>query len=206
MPLQNSLVCWPGDPLFNIQQIPDQADEEKLNISTISMGLHTGTHIDAPLHCLHAGKSIEDMPLDATVGQARVIEINNVHVIEPEHLISERILPGQRILFKTCNSLHQWHARKFTREYCHISRQAADFLVKNRIRSVGIDYLSVGEIQDEGLETHRILLNGGVWIIEGLNLTSIQPGRYQLICLPLRIRGGDGAPARAIIKPLFKQT
>ena len=204
VPMQSSMVCWPGDPQFSIERKDYQMDEQKLSVSTISMGSHTGTHVDAPLHCLNTGSSIEEMPLDATVGLAHVIEIKDTEIIEPAHLADKHIRQGQRVLLKTQNSSRRWQTEKFTTRYSHISTQTALYLVKKGIRSIGIDYLSVGGSQSEGMETHRILLEGGVWIIEGLNLSMVRPGKFHFICLPLKIIGGDGAPARAILKTLFK--
>lgn len=172
------------------------------NLSAISMGSHTGTHMDAPLHFIRGGKGIDKMPLDATVGRARVIEIHDAESIKPEELAHHRIRRGERILFKTQNSLRGWKAKSFIEDFVFISKEAACFLRDRGVRVVGVDYLSVGGFKKDGIETHKTLLEAGIWIIEGLNLLGVKRGKYDLICLPLKLDEGDGAPARAILRPI----
>jgi arylformamidase len=154
--------------------------------------------MDAPLHFLPGGRSVDTVPLDATVGPARVIQIRNPHVIDLDDVRSHRIRTGERLLFKTRNSAHG-RADSLFEDYVAVSPEAARHLAARRIRVVGIDAPSIG--RQNGAETHRVLLAAGIWIIEGLDLRRVPAGRYDLICLPLRIVGGDGAPARAIIRP-----
>jgi arylformamidase len=158
--------------------------------------------MDAPLHFIRQGMGIDKMPLDTTVGRARVIEIQDTESIKPEELIHHRIRRGERILFKTRNSSRGWQTHTFIEDFVYISKEAAHFLAERKVRVVGVDYLSVGGFKRDGMETHRALLEGGVWIIEGLDLSSVKPGKYDLICLPLKIEQGDGAPARAILRPV----
>ncbi len=164
------------------------------------MGAHSGTHMDAPAHFLAAGKGIDQVPFPAIVGRARVIEIQDPQTIRPEELRSSRIRRGERLLLKTGNSARCWSTPSFVRDFISLSTEAANFLADRKVSTVGIDYLSVGAFQGDGAETHRILLGAGIWIIEGLNLSKVEPGDYDLVCLPLRIEGGDGSPARAILK------
>jgi arylformamidase len=142
------------------------------------------------------------MSPETTIGKVRVIEIKNSHSIKPEELIPHRIQKDERVLFKTNNSQRVWQTDEFTDDYVYISIEAARFLAELGIKMVGIDCLSVGGYRDDGAATHRILLENGIWIIEGLDLSPAEPGIYELICLPLKIYGGDGAPARAIIRPM----
>jgi len=201
IPLRDAMVHWPNDPPVSIKRIQDIEHGATANLSAISMGAHSGTHIDAPIHFLKQGQGIDNIPIDTLVGRARVIEIRDTESIKPEELVGHRIRGGERILFKTENSSHLWHKDKFVEDFVFISDAAADLLVDRGVRLIGIDYLSVGSFKHGGSYVHKTLLSGGIWIIEGLNLSNVTPGKYDLICLPLRIVGGDGAPARAILKP-----
>jgi arylformamidase len=199
--LRNGLVHWPGDPPFEIERIHDMAKGDSNNLSRVRMGAHSGTHIDAPLHFIAGGKSIDAMPFDVTIGRTRVIEINDAGSIKPGELRKHRIRQGERILFKTGNSGRVWQSDSFVEDFVSISKEAARFLVDRKILLVGVDYLSVGGFKRDGTEIHQILLKAGIWIIEGLDLSGVTPGRYDLICLPLKLDQGEGAPARAIIRP-----
>ncbi|MBI3277273.1 MAG: cyclase family protein [Chlamydiae bacterium] len=193
------MVHWPSDPKIQIKKIFSLTKGDAANVSLITMGSHTGTHMDAPSHFLKKGQSIDQMPLDATIGKARVIEIYDPVSVKPDELKKYRIRPGERILFKTINSSRLWKKNSFVKNFVYISKEAAQFLAQCKIKSVGVDYLSVGGYQKEGALTHQILLKAGIWIIEGLNLSRVQPGKYELICLPLKLVNGDGAPARAVL-------
>jgi arylformamidase len=202
VPLRDGMVHWPNDPPVIIKRIQDIEQGATANLSTISMGAHSGTHVDAPIHFIGQGKGIDHIPLDTLVGKARVIQIRDTESIKPEELASHRIRRGERILFRTRNSSEVWQKDEFVEDFVFISDAAADFLVNRGIRLVGIDYLSIGSFKHGGSYVHKTLLSGGIWIIEGLNLTNVTPGKYDLVCLPLKIVGGDGAPARAILKPV----
>ena len=197
--IKSGMVHWPSDPSVTIKRTKDMDHGGRCNVSHLSMGSHTGTHMDAPLHFLKEGKSLDQMPLDATVGEARIIEIKDPESIKPEELKQYKIRRGERILFKTKNSEHSWNSDEFDKDFVYISKEAARYLAKIRIQTVGVDYLSVGGFYKDGLETHQALLGAGIWIIEGLNLSKVKAGRYQLICLPLKILNSDGAPARAVV-------
>jgi arylformamidase len=157
--------------------------------------------MDAPVHFLKKGKGIDEMPFSAAVGPARVIEIRDRHSIKTEDLRRNRIRSGERVLFKTRNSSRCWKTGRFVKDFVYLSTEAAQELARIKVRTVGIDYLSVGGYKKNGLEVHRALLSGGIWIIEGLNLSGVKPGVYDLVCLPLKVVGGDGAPARAALRP-----
>ena len=199
--LYNGMVHWPKDPPIQIEKRLDMERGSSTNVSAISMGLHSGTHIGAPLHFIRDGKGIDEMPLESTLGRARVIEIYDQESIKPEELLQHQISHGERVLFKTLNSDRCWNSSTFVEDFVYISQEAARELVKIGVQTVGVDYLSVGGYRHDGVETHRILLSAGIWVIEGLNLSIVKPGIYSLICLPLRVLQGDGAPARAILKP-----
>lgn len=202
VPLRNAMVHWPTDPPVRIERVLDLEHGDSHTLSEISMGAHTGTHMDAPLHFIQQGIGIDKMPLDTTVGRARVIEIHDSESIKPEELFQHRIRRGERILFKTRNSLRGWQTDIFIEDFVFISKEAARFLTNCGVRVVGIDYLSVGGFRRDSIETHRILLEAGIWIIEGIDLSHVNSGRYYLICLPLKLDKADGAPARAILRPM----
>jgi len=197
------MVHWPGDPTVLITKTSDLDHGDPATVSRLSMGSHTGTHMDAPCHFIRGGKGLDDMPLETTVGPARVIAIRHSQVIMAEELRQHRIRRGERLLFKTKNSTQCWTTDRFIKDFVSLSPEAARFLVQRRVRMVGVDYLSVGSYRERnGIEVHRILLAAGIWILEGLNLSSVSPGMYELLCLPLKIFRSDGAPARAIVRPL----
>jgi arylformamidase len=201
VPLTKGMAHWPGDTPVRIERVRDMEQGERVNLSVISMGVHSGTHVDAPVHFVRRGQSIDNIPLDTLVGRARVIEIKDPESIKPEELARHRIRRGERILFKTENSSRVWEKDEFVEDFVFISDGGADFLVDHGVRTVGVDYLSVGSFKHGGSYVHKILLGSGIWLVEGLNLSKATPGNYDFMCLPLRIVGGDGAPARAILKP-----
>ena len=200
VPLHTGMVHWPDNPPVSIERELNMDRGDVCNVSKMSMGVHTGTHMDAPIHFIHGGNGIDQMPLTASIGRARVIEIGDTVSIKPGELAGHDIQRGERILFKTRNSARCWQSDDFVEDFVYIAHEAAQYLAALGVQTVGVDYLSVGGSHVDGPETHQALLGGGVWIIEGLNLSQVEPGIYDLICLPLRIVGGDGAPARAILR------
>jgi arylformamidase len=164
------------------------------------MSAHTGTHMDAPLHFVPNAKTIDQMPIDATVGPARVIHIKDRTAIHREELLAHGIKQGERILFRTRNSDRAWEDLPFDEEFVYIARDGAEYLAECGVRSVGVDYLSVGGFRVDSVETHVALLGKGIWIMEGLRLADIQAGHYELVCLPLKWANCEGAPARAILR------
>ena len=201
VPLRSGMVHWPGDPGVRIERTLAIERGDSMNLSAVSMCLHSGTHMDAPLHFLAGAPDLDRMPLTASVGRARVIELPAAQSIGPAELAPHAIRPGERILFKTSNSRRCWTTDEFVEDYVAISPEGARHLAECRVQTLGIDYLSIGQPGPEGEETHRILMSAGIWIIEGLNLSAIDPGDYDLICLPLKVLASDGAPARAILRP-----
>jgi arylformamidase len=200
VPVRNGMVHWPGDPDFHIERATDQEKGDVATVSRMALGVHTGTHMDAPLHFIRNARSIDTMPLDATVGTARVIAIRDRTSIKREELIEHGISAGERLLFKTANSDQSWNTDQFDESFVFISQDGARYLAELGVRSVGVDYLSVGGFREDGVETHQALLEAGIWIIEGLNLRTVDPGEHELVCLPLKLVGSEGAPARAILR------
>lgn len=198
--MHNGMVTWPGDPSFHIERAEDQEKGDQATVSRMTLGVHTGTHMDAPLHYIPNGRSIETMPLDATVGEARVIAIRDRESVKRAELIPHAIGAGQRILFRTANSERAWMSTSFVEDFVYISLDAARYLAECGVRTVGVDYLSVGGFRKDGPETHEALLSAGVWIIEGLDLRAVEPGEYDFVCLPLKLVGAEGSPARAILR------
>jgi arylformamidase len=202
IPLRNGMVHWPGDAPYVRERSLSIAAGDVCNLSLFSASVHTGTHMDAPLHFLADGASIDLMPISAGIGRARVIGIRDPELIRVEELEPYRIQPGERILFRTENSRTAWQTDDFQETFVHIPFETAQYLAERRIQTVGIDYLSVGGFNTDSPETHRALLGAGIWIIEGLDLEKVEPGDYELVCLPLKLVGSDGAPARAVLRRL----
>lgn len=146
------------------------------------------------------GKTLDKMPFEATIGPARVIEIRDREAVKVEEIRRTRIKAGERILFKTRNSRRSWKRDDFDEEFIYVSREAAALLAEIGVMTVGVDYLSVGGFKKDGVETHLALLGAGIWVIEGLNLSKVKPGRYELCCLPIKVLESDGAPARALLR------
>jgi arylformamidase len=200
VPLRSGMVHWPDNPPVRIDRMLDMERGDVANVSKISLGSHTGTHMDAPFHFVRDGEGMDRMPLDATIGRARVIEMQDPVSIKPDELGPYGIGRGERILFKTRNSSREWWNQDFIEDFVYVSQQAARYLADREVRTVGADYLSVGGFRKDGVETHQALFGAGIWVIEGLNLSRVEPGEYELTCLPLKVADGDGAPARAILR------
>jgi arylformamidase len=201
VPVSRGLPVWPGDPRIVLERSQSITDGNESNDSRIACSVHSGTHVDAPKHYVDEGSTVENLPLDVLLGPAWVVHLPAEDIITPEKLETLTIPPDtKRLLFKTRNSSF-WENpnHSFKSEYVALSAEAAEWIVSKGIRLVGIDYLSVQLFTDREPLTHRLLLEAGVVIIEGLDLRSVGPGLYQLICLPLKLVGSDGAPARAVL-------
>jgi arylformamidase len=202
VPLRTGMVHWPGDIDVSAERVASMADGSPCNLTCLHMSAHTGTHMDAPLHFVDGARSIDQIPLDVTVGPARIIEIADPVAIRRAELERHDIQPGERLLFKTANSARCWGSDRFYEDFIYIAEDAALFLAERQVRSVGVDYLSVGGFSQDMVETHVALLGAGIWVMEGLDLSKAPPGLCELICLPLKIIGSDGSPARAILRPV----
>jgi arylformamidase len=200
LPLHNGIVHWPDDRAFDRTETLKIANGDPCNLSEFRASAHIGTHMDAPRHFLADGAGIESFPISAGIGRARVIAISDPELIRVSELKPYRLAKGERVLFKTRNSEECWTTSKFQERFVYIPLETAAYLADCGVQTVGVDYLSVGGFETDGAETHRTLLRAGVWIIEGLNLKDVEPGDYELICLPLKMMGSDGAPARAVLR------
>lgn len=199
--VRSGMVHWPDNPPVRVERMLDIERGDVANVSSISMGSHTATHMDAPLHFIRDGKSLDELPLAAVMGRARVVEIQDPVSVKPEELRQHGISRGERVLFKTRNSVRGWASDEaFDEDFVFVSQEAARYLAEREVRTVGVDYLSVGGFHEDGEETHGALLGAGIWVIEGLDLSGVEPGEYELICLPIKVEHSDGAPARAILR------
>jgi arylformamidase len=200
VPVREGMPLWPGDPGLHFDRVMDQNNGDVCTLTRAGMSAHTGTHMDAPLHFVRNSPTIDSMPIDATVGPARVIRIEHSTAIHRAELEPHAIQPGERILFRTGNSDRDWGNLPFNEDFIFIARDAAEYLAECGVRSVGVDYLSVGGFRQDSVETHVALLGKGIWVMEGLVLGCVEPGNYELVCLPLKWVGAEGAPARAILR------
>ena len=196
-----SMPVWPDDPPVELRLVESIDRGDHVNVTKLSMSAHTGTHVDAPHHFLNDHCSVEALPLNVLTGPCYVTQLpDDVDEISAEVL--ERIPIGDgtiRLLFGTRNSkIWAKGENEFQRDFVAVSADGAEWLVAHGIKLVGVDYLSVAPFGDS-TPTHTVLLKGGVVIIEGLNLSQVPRGFYDLYCLPLKLSGADGAPARAIL-------
>ena len=198
--LSPNMPTWPGDPSLVLERVKKIEEGSHSNVSRLELSVHTGTHVDAPYHFLSKGKTVDTLSLSHLTGRVYVSYLPDVSQITAEVLERAEIPPRtRRILFKTRNSeIWARNEKTFQTDFVAITPDGADFLVKRGIKLVGIDYLSVAPFGDSQV-THQKLLSGGVIIIEGVDLSQVPPGRYTLYCLPLKLSGSDGAPARAIL-------
>jgi arylformamidase len=194
------MVVWPGDPPVNMQRISSIASGDSSNVTQISMSCHTGTHVDAPDHFLNNGKTVENLSLDLLVGRVYVLHLPDVNLITASILMDADIPPRtRRLLFKTRNSDFWANGNKeFQTDFVGLSVDAAELLVDRNVKLVGIDYLSIAPYK-MGKQVHTILLDAGVVVLEGLDLSRVSQGRYTLHCLPLKLGGAEGAPTRAVL-------
>jgi arylformamidase len=201
LPISPVMPVWPGDPYIHIEQTSSLVNGGRLNTSSLEMGTHTLTHVDAPRHIKEHGLTVDRLPLDLLIGPAVVVEPRyEGNLITATDLGELGIRGTERLLIKTRNSdLWRGGPYEFEADFVSLSRDAGPWLISKGIKLVGIDYLSVDPFDSEELEVHRSLLENGAVVLEGLNLSQVPEGRYHLICLPLRVRDGDGAPARAVL-------
>jgi arylformamidase len=198
--LSPEIPTWPGDPPLILERFDKLENGDNTNTTHIQMSAHTGTHVDAPYHFLATGKGVDQLSLKILTGRVYVLHLPQVKLITSELLQKAEIPPRtRRLLIKTDNSnLWSKGVREFQTDFAALSEDGAEHLVKRGVKCVGVDYLSVAPYK-QSRPTHEILLKAGVVIIEGLDLSTVTQGRYMLYCLPLKIRGADGAPARAIL-------
>ena len=194
-------LVWPGDPKIQLDRVLDMNKKAEYNLTYLKMSLHTGSHIDAPMHYYREGKSTDQIPLDILVGPCYVLEIESSVDLVNANLLSNLKIPDNltRLLLKTRNSMY-WEekSQRFHPEYCGVTNDGAKFFIERGFQLVGIDYLSISPLIDLDAP-HLELLKNNVVVLETINLYGIEPGWYELFCLPLKINGVEGAPVRAIL-------
>jgi arylformamidase len=196
VPIRDGMLYYAGNPPVHVTSVASIAAGDPANVSELDMGAHTATHVDAPCHFLPAGAGAEALPLELLMGPAQVVDARAATTALDLATVSAFELPPpgtERILFKSRNS-ELWQLGEFTRDFVRLDGEAASFLVERGVKLLGIDYLSIGDA-----EAHHVLLGAGVVCIEGLDLSEVEPGAYELLCLPLKLVGSDGAPARAVL-------
>jgi arylformamidase len=199
VPLSKDLVVYPGDPRIRItRRASSEGDNGVSHTSRFLFGSHSGTHVDPPSHFIEHGKTVDQLPLDLLMGRARVVEVSAA-CIDESVLEEFDFTADARILFKTRNS-YLWSQKSFVKDYVYVTPGAARKLVTDGIKVVGIDYLSIDKYGDDTYPTHNVLLSSEVIIIEGLDLREVEPGNYEMVCLPLKVHDGDGAPARVVLR------
>ncbi len=196
--LESGMATWPGEAGPVLTPIKLMSLGHTADVSHLSLGVHTGTHVDAPKHFIPGGAGVETLPLAVLIGPARVVNIRHTGAIQTEELEQANLAGIERVLFRTRNS-DDWSDEDFKQDFVHLEPDAALWLQSHGIKLVGVDYLSVEAFFAEEPRTHRTLLAGGVVILEGLDLRAVPPGDYTLCCLPLKLAGADGAPARAVL-------
>jgi arylformamidase len=199
VPLDANVPTYPGNTPYSLEAVKRIARGDSSNVSTIHLSAHSGTHVDAPRHFFDAAPGAEALPLEMLIGRARVIEITSRKGIGAEELDAAHLSEDARVLIKTSNS-RLWGSPEFHSDFVGVTESGAQFLVDHGIKVVGVDYLSVEEYKKPGAPAHHVLLGGGVIVIEGLNLRDVDPGVYEMFCLPLALVGSDGAPARVVLR------
>lgn len=201
LPVSTDSVVWPSAPRPRFERRLSIDRGDAVNDSNIAMNVHTGTHIDAPAHHFADGQTSEASDLNALVGEAWVLGVPDVGEITPDHLANAWPPSGaERVLLKTRNSrLWAEGVARFQEDFCALTAAAAEWLVAHGVRLIGVDYLSVQRFRDSNA-VHQILLRANVILLEGLDLTPAEPGKYELLCLPMKLVGLEGAPARAVLR------
>ncbi len=203
VPIRAGMPIYEGDPSLTIEPWSAMANGDSANVSFLHFGAHTGTHVDAPAHFIEGASKIDSLPLDVLIGPARVIRVPDDRMeVDPDFLNECDLTDVTRVLFHTRNSAF-WN-EGFRKDFTHVLPETAELLVARGVKLVGNDYLSVEKFHSGHHRTHLTLLRNGVVIVEGLNLTDVPAGDYELICLPLKIAdgAGDGAPARVVLRTL----
>ena len=198
MPLSAELPVYPGDFPTVLAPWTRIADGDSANVSRLTVCTHAGTHLDPPRHFSDSGLSVDEIPLERLIGKALVVEILGVPLIGRKELERLPVRGVERLLLKTGNS-KLWKEPEFSGDFAAVSLEGARYLQQIGVKLVGVEYLSVESVEGDG-GVHRTLLENGVLILEGLNLEVVEPGEYELICLPLKLKGGDGAPVRALLR------
>lgn len=198
--LSAHLPTFPGNSPFELRAVKRLAEGGSSNVSTAQMSVHAGTHVDAPRHFFDAGAPVDQLPLDVLVGPARVVHFPGCPAVGLAQIDTLDLSGVTRLLIRTDNSDAWANGSPFTPDFVYLDEAGARRLLQHGIRLVGIDSLSVERFKAPGAPTHHVLLGSGVVVVEGLDLSLVAPGTYELLCLPLRIGDSDGAPARAVLR------
>jgi arylformamidase len=199
VPLRDGMPTYPGEPGAKLEHLKQISRGDSANVTTLSLGSHTGTHVDAPHHFLNGGSTVEAMPMEALIGPAQVIELTQQQHITAADLEHSAIPEGtSRLLLKTPNSRF-WDDNEFHTDFVGLTGAAAEWLVERGFVLVGIDYLSIERFRSPEHEVHKTLLAANLVILEGLDLREVSPGPYTVACAPLKVVGADGAPARVLL-------
>jgi arylformamidase len=199
VPIDPNLATYPGNTPFTLEGIKRLARGDSSNVSTIHMSAHAGTHVDAPRHFFDEGGGVETLPLEMLCGRTRVVELTTRKGVTAEDLIGFDLTEDVRLLLKTHNS-RLWGTPEFHPDFIGVTEGGARFLVDRGVKVLGVDYLSVEQYKTPGAPAHHVLLGAGTIVIEGLNLRDVEPGTYEMFCLPLAVVGADGAPARVVLR------
>jgi len=198
VPLTPGLPVYPGDPPFEIESL-QRAGVDAFSLSRMSLATHTGTHVDAPAHFVPGGATIDALPTEILMGKARVVEILARERIDRADLEAQDLRDDLRILLKTRMS-GQMQKPEFQEDHLYLTGDAAAYLAQAGLKLVGFDYLSIDRHGASDFPAHHALLGADVVIVEGVDLSEVEPGEYDMTCLPLRVAGGDGAPARVVLR------
>ena len=198
VPLDAKLPTYPGNVPFTLEATQRIAQGGSSNVSALHMSAHAGTHVDAPRHFFDAAGGVDTLSLDMLLGRTRVVEVTSRR-IEASDLEPFDLSEDVRVLIKTHNS-RLWGDPQFHADFVGVAESAARYLVDHGVKVVGVDYLSVEIYKSPAKPAHHILLGSGVVVIEGLNLRDVDPGVYEMFCLPLLVVGADGAPARVVLR------
>ena len=199
MPLHAKMLTYPGDPSFTMEQVASLARGDRFNLSRITMATHTGTHCDPPLHYLDGRAGIDEIPLEILVGPGIILDTRGRKEIDRGTLESSELGDHSRVFFKT-DSGPKLVERVYSPDHVALTEDAAAYLVHRGIQLVGIDYLAIEGFANPLAPVHKTLLAAGALIVEGLVLVDVPPGPCRIYCLPLKIAGGDGAPARVLVE------
>ena len=199
IPIDSNLPTYPGNTPFGLEAIKRLDRGDSSNVSTLHLSAHAGTHVDAPRHFFDDGPGAEELPLEMLCGRTRVVQLSTRRGVTAEDLAEFDLREDLRLLLKTHNS-RLWGSPPFHEDFVGVTEGGARFLVDRGVKVLGVDYLSVEPYKTPGAPAHHVLLGAGTIVIEGLNLRDVEPGTYEMFCLPLAIVGADGAPARVVLR------
>ena len=199
LPIQEGMVTFPGDPPFQIKPFFQRNKGDPFDLALMSVGTHLGTHVDPPEHYLDGGSTVDEIPLEILVGPGVVLDMRGKSQVDRKALEEAPLGDHVRVLFKTDNGPRLLQS-SFHEDFVHLTEDGARYLVEQNVCLVGNDYLSIERYQNPGAPVHHILLEAGALVVEAVNLLEIPPGPYEIFCLPVKIKGADGAPARILLR------